>query len=213
MTISQLQAVVKGIVGKSKHILAFYVDEKTGEIKAIGDDCWLTNQINAGLFQRNLQLLENSRSSENLEIMMLPKPKFGRLFACPGTKSWKGALKIRKTASDMFKILGFGVNMSKKYGQGEPPNGFIGEWSTFEGPSKSCTVEQCTNMIIGLLDGEGIRYQDHHDGLQPEEGDPREEDSDEINDDEENESDLNESFERGRYVTKRKQNSPESLQV
>ena len=79
-----------------------------------------------------------------------------RLFAKPGTKKWKG-VQIRAQLTRYLSFFGFGQN-KKRYGTGIPPPGWpvLVNWRSFEGPSLSCSLPLCSELIFQLLEAQEL---------------------------------------------------------
>jgi len=77
------------------------------------------------MVQLETALLASICSEEEGTILQFidNKRKYQKLFACPGTKSWKGVQKIRSQLSKYLEVHGYGHNRNKKYGEGQPPIG------------------------------------------------------------------------------------------
>ena len=85
-------------------------------------------------------------------------------------------MKIRSQLSKYLEFHGFGRNMPKKYGEDDPPSSWpvLLDWTAFKGPSKSCSLGLCTEIIKQLMEAQDLDPMDHfvkEVDLEEEEGD------------------------------------------
>ena len=141
---------VKSFVRKSEKNSMFLTLTNDGaSLEGCGDQAWVrAMDQNPALFEELKAVLvaaaRDVEPDESLVVENFPR-KFQKLFACPGSKQWKG-VKIRSQLSKYLEFHGFGRNMPKKYGEDDPPSGWpvLLDWTAFKGPSKSCSLGLCT---------------------------------------------------------------------
>ena len=124
--------------------------------------------------------------------------EFPRLFAKIGGKKWKGG-EISKTQSQYFKTQGFGLNAPKSYGKEEDKPVWWPKkpkWKDFRCPSKS-SKEECTKLIVRLLQHYSIDPSVHYVDYPDEEGTESSSGSESSSDEGARDAaDLNNSYER-----------------
>ena len=106
--------------------------------------------------------IDANKKKNNLEPEKFPR-MLPKLFACPGTKLWKG-VAIRRQLSQYLDFYGFGHNKAKKYGEGLPPPGWpvLVDWKDFKGPSRGYSFSLCTEIIKQMLEIQGLDPMDHY---------------------------------------------------
>ena len=186
---------VKSFVRRSEeNCLVLTLNSEGSALEGCGDQVWVrAMENNPALFEELKEVLVAAASDadpeENLETETFPK-KYPKLFACPGSKQWKG-IKIRSQLSKYLQFHGFGRNMAKKYGEDHPPTGWpvLLDWTAFKGPSKSCSLNLCTEIIKQLMEAQDLDPMDHF-VKEGDHGDHEDEEGDDEGDDvEEKESD------------------------
>ena len=130
-------------------------------LEGAGDDTWVSvlrekPELLQSLTTALIEAADLRYFEDALVPAVFPK-KLPRLFAVPGSKQWKG-IKVRSQLSTYLGFFGYGHNMAKRYWEGDPPHGWPVQvvWSTFKGPSKSCTLTLCTEIICQLLEAQEI---------------------------------------------------------
>ena len=168
MNISKLKNVTKSFVrAKNEHCLVLTLSSDRTGLEAIGDSVWVNvledkPELLLGLTNALVEASE-ARDLQNQILVTAVFPKqLPRLFAVPSSREWKG-VKVRSQLSTYLAFFGHGHNMSKKYGEGQPPIGWPVQvdWSTFKGPSKSCTLVLCKEIICQLLEAQGVDPENH----------------------------------------------------
>ena len=167
MSKKKLLSTAEVTVSKSNvHCLVITMSGDKTHLEGVGDDTWVKAlKEEPGLLNKmNEVLLRASRDvvpGTPLRPEHFPE-KLGKLFACPGSKQWKG-VKIRNQLSKYLTFFGFGKNMSKRYGEDDPPTGWpvLVDWEGFKGPSKSCSLGLCTEIIKQLLEAQDLDPMDH----------------------------------------------------
>jgi hypothetical protein len=191
---------LKSFVRKSETNGMFLTLNNDGtSLEGCGDQVWVrAMDQNPALFEELKVVLvaaaRNVDPEDSLMVENFPK-KYPKLFACPGSKQWKGK-RIRSQLSKYLEFHGFGRNMPKKYGEDDPPTGWpvLLDWSSFKGPSKSCSLGLCTEIIKQMMEAQDLDPMDHfvkegdHDDHEEEGGDG-DYDDDEV----EEEGDVDES--------------------
>ena len=168
MNISKLKNVTKSFVrANNEHCLVLTLSRDRTGLEAIGASVWVNvledkPELLLGLTNALVEASE-ARDLQNqiLDTGVFPK-QLPRLFAVPSSREWKG-VKVRSQLSTYLAFFGHGHNMSKKYGEGQPPIGWPVQvdWSTFKGPSKSCTLVLCKEIICQLLEAQGVDPENH----------------------------------------------------
>ena len=110
MSTNKLFRASKDFVKKSDdHCLVLYLKH--------GDNIWLNAAMeNQDLFARlNAALVTAADDREPLQALQHEKfpKKYPKLFACPGSKKWKG-VRIRSQLSQYLSFHGFGHNMPRR---------------------------------------------------------------------------------------------------
>ena len=165
---------------RDEHCLVIYLNKDKSDVEAIGDNIWIKAAVeNEDLFAHlNAALITAADDREPLQALghkKFPK-KYPKLFACPGSKKWKG-VRIRSQLSQYLSFHGFGHNMPRRNGQDDPPMGWptLVDWTQFKGPSKGCSFSLCTEIIMQLIEAQELNPIDWY--LKPEEGDMSEDES------------------------------------
>ena len=175
MNSQRIESASKEMVSDGHHNLVLSLNRNTHQITKCGDNIWMNVLKNHPklMVQLETALLASICSEEEGTILQFidNKRKYQKLFACPGTKSWKGVQKIRSQLSKYLEVHGYGHNRNKKYGEGQPPIGWpvLVDWATFKGPSKSTSITVCTEIILSFIDAENVDYRQHHDGPEEDE--------------------------------------------
>ena len=168
MSKNKLLAASKGVVQKkNEHCLVLTLSQDRTNVEASGDNVWIKAALeNPDLFAKLKDALvtaaENLEPEQKLLHERFPKT-YPKLFACPGTKKWKG-VKILSQLSNYLAFHGYGHNMPMRYGENEPPFGWptLVDWATFKGPSKNCSFTLCTEIIMQLLEAKGLNPMDYY---------------------------------------------------
>ena len=147
--------------GSNEHCLVITLSKD--RLQCVGDSSWV------GKLKENPELWEmlttTLATSDDDPLPLVPKvfpEKLPSLFATPGSKLWKGS-KIRSQLSTYLAFFGFGHKEKKRYGEGNPPEGWptCVNWSEFKGPSKGCSLVLCTEIICQLLEYQEIDPKAH----------------------------------------------------
>ena len=167
MNKSKVTNTVKDFVRKTgEHCMVLTLNKDGTSLEGAGDDTWVSVlREKPELLQSLTTALIEAADLRDFEDALVPAvfpKKLPRLFAVPGSKQWKG-IKVRSQLSTYLGFFGYGHNMAKRYGEGEPPHGWPVQvvWSTFKGPSKSCTLTLCTEIICQLLEAQEIIPANH----------------------------------------------------
>jgi hypothetical protein len=157
------EEAAKSLVENNEHIIVLTMDKENYNIRASGDNIWVKALTEGPGFKQleTMLLSELHQNDEKLKFESHPKVKgFPRLFAKPGSKTWKGAGKIRMQLSALLKYLGYS---SQHYGKTEAPSGWptLVDWSKFRGPSRSVSVPLCSEITFQLLEEAGINPMEH----------------------------------------------------
>ena len=152
---------------RNEHCLILTLNQDGSNIEASGDEGWISAALeNPEVFEAlKASLVNTANNAERagtLQHSMFPKT-YTKLFACPGTKKWKG-VQIRAQLSKYLAFHGYGHNMPMRYGEDEPPIGWpvLVDWVRFKGPSKSCSFALCTEIILQLMEAQGLNPLDHY---------------------------------------------------
>ena len=167
MSKSQVVKASKAFVlKKQENCIVLTLSEDNTSLEGCGDEAWVrAMENNPGLFGELKEVLVAAALDVEPDTRLMhetfPK-KFPRLFACPGSKQWKG-IKIRSQLSKYLELCGFGHNKPKRNGEQEPPVGWtiLVEWGSFKGPSKGCSLNLCTEIIKQLLEAQDLDPMDH----------------------------------------------------
>lgn len=162
MNSSKLVSAAETLVRDSnEHCLVITISND--RLQCVGDSSWVRKiKENPELWE---MLSTTLATSDDDSLPLVPKvfpEKLPNLFETPGSELWKGS-KIRSQLSTYLAFLGFGHKEKKRYGQGNPPEGWptCVNWSEFKGPSKGCSLALCTEIICQLLEYQGIDPKAH----------------------------------------------------
>ena len=166
MSRNKLDAASKNFVKKkNEHCIVLTLSPDQSTIEASGDSVWLKAALeNPEVGNLLRDALVNAAEAADPDVVLqhekYPK-KYSRLFACPGSKRWKG-VQIRSQLSKYLAFHGFGHNMPSRYGEDDPPEGWpvLVDWSKFKGPSKGCSLAMCTEIILQLMEAQGLNPMD-----------------------------------------------------
>jgi hypothetical protein len=167
---NKLLSASKTFVNKTnEHCLVLTFDDGRTGLEGAGNDVWVkAMEDNRELFENVRRALQDAAEDldpeKDLHHEHFPR-NLPRLFSNPGTKKWKG-VQIRSQLSKYLAFYGYGHNMPKRYGEDNPPLGWpvLVDWSKFKGPSKSCSLALCSEMIFQLLEEQGIDPMDYGPG-------------------------------------------------
>ena len=155
------------IEGSNQHCVVLALDADKAAFEACGDsDILRALQDHPDVMEKLekifLDAAKNKLPETKLEPERIPR-LLPKLFACPGSKLWKG-VAIRRQLSRYLEYYGFGHNKSKKYGEGLPPPGWpiVVDWQAFKGPSKGYSFTLCTEIIKQMMEFQGLDPMDHY---------------------------------------------------
>ena len=168
MSRKKLFAASKAFVKtRNEHCIVLTLSQDKTTLEASGDEVWIKAALERpDVFEKLRDALctaaEQIESGGELQHVKFPKT-YPKLFACPGTKKWKG-VQIRSQLSKYLAFHGYGHNMPMRYGEDEPPVGWpvLVDWSKFRGPSKSCSMALCTEIIMQLMEVQGLKPMEHY---------------------------------------------------
>ena len=128
MNKSKLTSTAKSFVRKNnEHCLVLSLSKDMTSLEGAGDNVWVDIlRAKPELFKSITDALVEAAETRDFENQLEPESfptRFPRLFAVPGSKQWKG-VRIRSQLSTYLAFYGFGHNMGKRYGEGEPPVGW-----------------------------------------------------------------------------------------
>ena len=160
-----VKAVDEYVKSKDEPCIVLMLDDDQTKLEGFGDNLW-TNVFESqshivDQLTNCMKIALTEISNAHLETQRYPK-KMPKLFARPGSIDWKGE-KIRLQLSFYLSFSGFGPAKKQKYREGNPPQGCqtVVPWDSFKGPSNGLNLGMCTEIILCMLEAQGIYPNEH----------------------------------------------------